>query len=50
VPKGVFLAHNVVNKAVEMRDFLQAIQGNPGLLTAIVKPGFEGMSVTVKLK
>jgi predicted O-methyltransferase YrrM len=48
--RGLFLAHNVVNKASEMGDFLKAIQTDPRLLTSIVKPGFEGMSVTVKIK
>jgi caffeoyl-CoA O-methyltransferase len=46
-PGGVFLGHNVVNKQDEMRDFLDAIQTSPRLFTAIVKPGNEGMSVTV---
>ena len=49
-PRGLFLAHNVVNKESEMRDFLEAIQSNNRLLTSIVKPGSEGMSVTVKLR
>ena len=49
-PRGLFLAHNVVNKESEMRDFLQAIQSDSRLLTSIVKPGSEGMSVTVKLR
>jgi len=49
-PGGLFLAHNVVNKASEMGDFLAAIQNNPAVLTSIVKPGFEGMSVSLKLK
>jgi predicted O-methyltransferase YrrM len=49
-PQGLFLAHNVVNKETEMRDFLAAIQGNPALLTTIVKPSSEGMSVSVKVK
>jgi caffeoyl-CoA O-methyltransferase len=48
-PRGVFLAHNVVNKQSEMRDFLDAIQRDPKLATSIVKPGLEGMSVSVKL-
>ena len=48
-PRGLFLAHNVVNKQSEMRDFLDAIQTSPGLFTSIVKPGDEGMSVSVKL-
>ena len=49
-PGGVFLAHNVVNKAPEMGPFLKAIQDNPGLLTSIVSPGSEGMSVSYKLR
>lgn len=48
-PRGLFLAHNVVNKETEMRDFLAAIQDNPALLTTIVKPSGEGMSVSVKV-
>ena len=47
---GVFLAHNVVNKQAEMRDFLAVIQTNPAFLTSIVTPGSEGMSVSVKIK
>jgi predicted O-methyltransferase YrrM len=49
-PRGLFLAHNVVNKETEMRDFLAAIQDGPGRLTTIVKPSGEGMSVTVKVQ
>jgi predicted O-methyltransferase YrrM len=45
---GLFLAHNVVNKQGEMRDFLTAIQSSPALLTTIVTPSGEGMSVTYK--
>jgi len=45
---GLFLAHNVVNKRSEMGDFLDAIQKNPGLLTTIVSPSGEGMSVSLK--
>lgn len=47
-PHGLFLAHNVVNKQAEMRDFLTAIQNNPKLFTAIVAPSGEGMSVSWK--
>ena len=50
VPRGLFLAHNVVNKQAEMKDFLSAINDSPALATTIVRPGSEGMSVTVKLK
>ena len=45
---GLFLAHNVVNKRSEMGDFLAAIDGNPNLLTAIVTPSGEGISVSYK--
>jgi predicted O-methyltransferase YrrM len=44
---GLFTAHNVVNKRDEMRDFLEAIEG-PELLTSIVSPGSEGISVSVR--
>jgi predicted O-methyltransferase YrrM len=49
-PRGLFLAHNVVNKETEMRDFLAAIRDNPAWMTTIVKPSGEGMSVSVKVK
>jgi predicted O-methyltransferase YrrM len=48
--RGLFLAHNVVNKQNEMRDFLAAIQNNQAAFTSIVTPSGEGMSVTVRLK
>jgi len=50
VPRGLFLAHNVVNKETEMRDFLSAIKDSPAIATSIVRPGSEGMSVSVKLR
>jgi predicted O-methyltransferase YrrM len=49
VPHGLFLAHNVVNKQAEMKDFLAAIQGNDAVMTTIVSPSGEGMSVSLKL-
>jgi predicted O-methyltransferase YrrM len=49
-PRGLFLAHNVVNKQGEMRDFLQTIEHHPSLATSIVRPGSEGMSVSVRLR
>jgi predicted O-methyltransferase YrrM len=49
-PRGLFLAHNVVNKQSEMGDFLAAIQENPAAMTTIVAPSGEGMSVTLKLE
>jgi caffeoyl-CoA O-methyltransferase len=49
VTRGLFLAHNVVNKQAEMEDFLAAIQDTDRLMTAIVSPSSEGMSVSLKL-
>lgn len=49
-PRGLLLAHNVVNKQGEMRDFLAAITDNPNLLTTIVRPSNEGMSISLKLR
>ena len=49
-PRGLFLAHNVVNKQAEMRDFLEAIRSDARLFTTIVTPSGEGMSVSVKVK
>ncbi len=45
---GLFTAHNVVNKRGEMVDFLDAIQRNPSLWTAIVSPSGEGISLSYK--
>ena len=45
---SLFLAHNVVNKGKDMPDFLAAIETNPALLTAIVTPSGEGISISVK--
>ena len=49
-PRGLLLAHNVVNKQAEMQNFLDAIQNNPSLFTTIVTPSGEGMSVSYKLQ
>lgn len=45
---GLFLAHNVVNKASEMGDFLKTINDNPAVWTSIVKPSGEGISISYK--
>src|SRR6185369_14814572 len=45
-PRGLFLAHNVVNKQNEMRDFLTAIRTDPKMFTSIVTPSGEGISIT----
>jgi caffeoyl-CoA O-methyltransferase len=49
-PGGLFTAHNVVNKKKDMEPFLAAIQNNPALLTTVVSPSGEGMSVSYKVK
>ena len=49
-PRGLFLAHNVVNKRTEMPDFLDAIHNDARLITSIVVPSHEGMSVSVKVR
>jgi predicted O-methyltransferase YrrM len=46
--RGLFVAHNVVNKKSEMGDFLDAVHKHPSLWTTIVSPSSEGMSVSVK--
>jgi predicted O-methyltransferase YrrM len=47
---GLFLAHNVLNKGSEMADFLTTIRTSPNLLTSIVAPSGEGISVTYKVR
>ena len=47
---GLFLAHNVVNKRDEMRDFLDAVTRHPSLWTTIVAPSGEGMLVSLRRK
>ena len=45
-PRGLFLAHNVVNKQSRDARFPRAIQTDPGaVITTIVTPSGEGMSV-----
>jgi caffeoyl-CoA O-methyltransferase len=45
---GLFLGHNVINKKHEMADFLKTIHTSPAVLTSIVSPSSEGMSVSYK--
>jgi caffeoyl-CoA O-methyltransferase len=49
-PGGLFVAHNVVNKAKDMQPFLDTIHGHPNLFTTIVSPSGEGMSVSYKTR
>ena len=48
--RGIFLAHNVVNKRNEMGDVLDAVLKHPNLWTTIVSPSGEGMSVSMRMK
>jgi predicted O-methyltransferase YrrM len=45
---GLILAHNVINKSADMKDFLQTVTTRPDVLTSIVAPGTEGISISVK--
>jgi len=45
---GLFLGHNVINKRDEMPDFLKTIHSSPSVLTSIVAPSGEGVSITLK--
>lgn len=45
---GLIVAHNVINKGDEMQDFLKTVQERPDVLTAIVAPSGEGVSVSLK--
>lgn len=49
-PRGLLLAHNVVNKEAELRGFLRAIRDNPSLATTVVRPSGEGISVSVRIE
>jgi len=46
--RGLFIAHNVLNKRNEMEDFIGAIEAHPYLWTTTVAPSGEGMSVSLK--
>jgi len=45
---GLFLGHNVVNKAGEMNDFLTTLRTHQGFLSSIVSPSGEGISISWK--
>jgi len=47
-PGGVFMAHNVINKRSDMEPFLSTILSHPNLMTTVVSPGSEGMSVSYR--
>lgn len=45
---GLFLGHNVINKRDEMGDFLRTIRTGPSVMSSIVAPSGEGISITYK--
>ena len=45
---GLLLAHNVVNKRDEMSDFLSAVEKHPELMTTLVSPSGEGVSISYR--
>lgn len=45
---GLIVAHNVINKGSEMQDFLQTVRSRPDVLTSIVAPSGEGVSISLK--
>jgi predicted O-methyltransferase YrrM len=49
-PGGVITAHNVIDLASEMEDFLEAIQRNPNLQTTIERTSGAGISVSIRKK
>ena len=49
-PGGAIVAHNVINYARDMQEFLEAIQNDPGLETTFHEISAEGFSVSIKRK
>lgn len=45
---GLIVAHNVINKGADMQDFLKTVKTRGDLLTSIVAPGTEGVSISLK--
>lgn len=45
---GVLVAHNTVNSASDMQDFLTAIRTNPDLVTEVVQVTWAGLSVSYR--
>jgi predicted O-methyltransferase YrrM len=45
---GLLVAHNTVNAASDMPDFLRAIRTNPELVTEVVKVSWSGLSVSYR--
>jgi predicted O-methyltransferase YrrM len=47
-PGGVFLAHNAISSADKMKDFLDAVQNHPDLITNVVQMGGDGFAVSFR--
>jgi predicted O-methyltransferase YrrM len=47
-PGGLFVAHNAIQSADGMKDFLDAVKTDPRLITSIVQMGRDGFSVSIK--
>ncbi len=45
---GLLVAHNTVNAASDMPDFLHAIRDNPELITEVVQVSWSGLSVSYR--
>jgi predicted O-methyltransferase YrrM len=47
-PGGAITAHNVIDSAEDINDFLSAVQSNPALVTTIHRSSTRGISVSIK--
>ena len=47
-PGGTITAHNVINQGSQMKDFLDRIKNDPGLVTRIDRSSGSGISVSIK--
>jgi predicted O-methyltransferase YrrM len=50
VPGGAIAAHNVIAQERSMRDFLEAIENDPGLETTYIEVSPEGISLSIVKK
>ena len=49
-PGGAIAAHNVIAQESSMRDFLEAIENDPGLETTYIEASPEGISLSIVKK
>ena len=47
-PGGVFLGHNAVAMAKDMKDYLETVQNHPQLITNVVQMGKDGFAVSYR--